>query len=169
MEKVKTATPSQDLEKYVKDSVFIEPVALEEEFVRMPADLAYWGAQYARSVRGYLIADMEFDRTEAEVRILVRERLLSEAAPDPSEKPAKRGTVTESMVAAKVELDEDYQAARLALIEAEAEKVRVYGIVEAVKAKRDMLISLGANQRAEMKGDPVLRRDAQERRSGRED
>ncbi len=136
---------------------------------RVPADLAYWGAQYARAVRRYLTADMEFDRAKAETRILVRERLLAAAVPDPAEdlkKAPKRGTVTESMVDAAVELEGEYHDARVALIEAEAEKVRIYGVVEAVKAKRDMLISLGANMRAEMQGDPVLRANARERRTG---
>jgi hypothetical protein len=40
----------------------------------------------------------------------------------------------------------------------EADRLRLRGIVEAYNAKRDMIISLGANLRLEMLNDPQVRK-----------
>jgi len=37
------------------------------------------------------------------------------------------------------------------------EKIRLYGVIDAVRTKRDMLISIGAQVRAEMESDPSIR------------
>jgi hypothetical protein len=128
------------------DAVKIEPLALQEEFVRLPSDLAYWNARYADAQRTFLVRKLELDQLNARLRIELRERLL-----------VTESKVTESMVDSRVELDDRYGNARLAMVEAEADKMHKYGAVDALRAKRDMLVSLGAHVRAEMQHDPQLR------------
>jgi hypothetical protein len=138
-----------DVDEYLYESVRIEPLALEEEFVRMSADLAYWNQRYAAAVREHLTSKIAIERTASHLRIIHRERLTAENPKPP----------TESMVEAAVNTDEQMDKARAALIDAEVEKVRLAGVLDAVRTKRDMLVSLGAHVRAEMQADPSIRSD----------
>jgi hypothetical protein len=138
-----------EVEKYLADCVRVyadTPEMLQEEFVRIPADLAYWNCRYAEALRRFLQTKRFVAQNEAEARIVAREALA-----------ALGGRVTESMVDAEVEKDEHVIKTREDLLEAEVSKVHVYGIVDAIRAKKDMLVSLGAQYRAEMAGDPTLR------------
>jgi hypothetical protein len=56
--------------------------------------------------------------------------------------------------------DPDGQQARAKEVAADAERVRLYGVLDALRSKRDMLISLGAHIRAEMQHDPMIRERA---------
>jgi len=51
------------------------------------------------------------------------------------------------------------QQAEQALIEAGYHVDKVRAVYDALRAKRDMLVGLGAQQRAEMQGDPTIRQD----------
>lgn len=133
-------------DEYRRRCVETEPMALEEEYVRLPADLAYWNARFADCLRTYLRTKLDFEQTEARLRLETRERLLADA-----KKP------TESQVDATVLGLPEMVQARLLLVEAEVAKVRAAGVCEAVRAKKDMLVSLGAHVRAEMNGDPMIR------------
>lgn len=135
-----------DVDAYLADSVQIYPEAIQEEYVRLPSDLAYWGQRYTDALRVFLGAKLDMDRTEARVKILCRAELN-----------AKEGKVTESMVSAAVDQHPDMEKARLALIEAEVEKARLGNVLDAIRAKKDMLVSLGAHVRSEMEHDPLLR------------
>jgi len=135
-----------EVDEFLRKSVSVEPLAINEEYVELPAALAYWNARYADALREHLKAKMVLDRTEAKLRIECREMLAAE------------GKVTESMIDAAVERHPDIEIAKLTSIEAEVEKVRISGVAEAVRAKKDMLISLGATMRAEMDGDPSIRK-----------
>jgi hypothetical protein len=83
--------------------------------------------------------------------LIIREELL-----------AKGDKATEKTVEASVECDAEYQEVRYRYVEAEAEKVRLAGIMEAMKSKKEMLISLGANLRVEMGSDPMIRSQQRE-------
>lgn len=135
-----------EVEKYLAECVQIFPEALNEEFVRMPADFAYWNERYADALRTHLLAKLMYDRTESSVRIECREKLLEQNA-----------KVTESMVEAAVAQHPEFNEAREAVIASEIEKVRLGGVLDAIRTKRDMLISLGAHARIEMMNDPVVR------------
>lgn len=139
-----------DLDLYVKQSVAIDPVLVREEYVRLPADLATWNARLVAATERYLEADLVVDRTTARLTIEHRERLL-----------ACGEKATEAQVKAHVESDERWISARMDRIEAEVEKLRVRGVVDAVLTKRDMLISLGATIRQELH-DPRIRRQARD-------
>lgn len=135
-----------DIDQYLYDSVSITPEALSEEFARVALDLAYWNAQYADRLREYREAEIQQKRTRAMLYIKHR-TLLTEA----------NGKTTEAQVDAAVLLDEDMVAADTQVIVTEVEKEKARGVLDAVRAKREMVVSLGAHIRAEMAGDPVLR------------
>ena len=134
-----------EIDRLLLDCVSIDPLSLEEEFVRMPADLAYWNEQYAQAIRDHLYAKHEHDKVRAAVMIELRE--------DASASGAK---LTVGDLEARVVLDDRVDASHVALIEAEAHKAHMRCRADAVIAKRDMLQSLGAKIRAEM-NDPIVR------------
>ena len=119
-------------------------MALEEEFVRLPADIARFNEDYAQAVNELLRAKRHEERTYARVYLEEREKL---------------GKRTEATVKANVELHEDIEQAVMRRIMAEVEKTRLRGVVEALSAKRDSLISIGAALRDERRGPPVIRED----------
>lgn len=135
-----------DVDGYLADSVEIDPHVINEEFIRIPRDFAYWGHRYAQAYKAQMIAKMERDRTQARLRILVRQSIE-----DSGKKP------TESMVDALVEQEDEWQRSRVAEIEAEAERERLRCLLEALRTKRESLVSLGAHIRQEKEHDPVIR------------
>jgi hypothetical protein len=139
-------TAQEDPDKYLRDSVMIEPLQVSEEFVRLPSDLAYWNSKYADALRQHLLAKLTVEETEAELYGRHRDRLLAAGS---------KATVNE--IDAAVQSDPELHQARLAAIDAEVTKARVHGIVSAVSAKRECLVSLGAQLRQEMENDPVVR------------
>lgn len=149
-----------DVDEFLKDCVTIEPMALEEEFVRLPADLAYWNERYSMANRTFLRAKIDRERTEARLTIQLREE-LAKTMPE-----GKKPTV--DAVGAAVKDHADMNAARNAEIDAEIEKARLYGVLDAVRAKKDMLVSIGAHHRAEMAGDPRIREEARSHREGKD-
>ena len=138
------------IERFLKEAIDISPEALEEEFVRVPADLAYWNERYAVSLRMWLSAKVE------------RERIMGELLCDPlfieelEEKLQKKKPSVDQIKGAILN-HKSYITARISEAANEAEKTRLRGCVDAVASKRDMLISLGAHVRLEMQHDPVLR------------
>jgi hypothetical protein len=141
-----------EVDAYLAECVTIYPEAVSEEMTRVPSDLAYWGERFAVALRAYLTAKLDEKRTHARVRILVREGL------------AQQGKVTEGMVDAATDAHPEVEKASLDTIEAEVEKVRLYGVVDAIRSKRDMLQSIGAQVRAEMQHDPMTRKMVEEGR-----
>lgn len=139
----------------MEDEVFnIDPINLNESFVRLPGDMAYAGALYRDSVQAYLTAKRDFQVKEAEIRLVTRARLKGEGS-----------RVTESTVEATVLTNPAWSSAKQTYIEAEAEMTGAKLRVEAIKAKRDMLIQMGAQYREEMKADPQIRSAAAARYS----
>lgn len=130
-------------ERAVRDAVTIVPEALEEEFVRLPGDLAYWNAKHADAVRDHLTAKAHYETVRARAAIAIR--ASSEKKP------------TEAAIQELLDVDDAVVGSRTALIETEVAKVRLAGRCEAIRAKRDALISIGAGIRAEMQGDPSIR------------
>ena len=71
------------VDAYLYDCVNVEPEALQEEFVRIPADLAYWNERYAQAHREHLLAKLDAERAEAlaDIPQAEREQLLQTLAP----------------------------------------------------------------------------------------
>lgn len=135
--------------KEVMEATSIDPLLLEEEFAGIASKLAYFNEQYADAYRNMLLAKARYERTEAQRSLEIRESL-----DDGGKKP------TEATIRAHVDTDDKVIAARLHLVECESDKVRLGGVLDALRAKKDALISIGAHIRAEMGGNPSLRAEA---------
>lgn len=143
---MKVLTP-QEKEEYLKACIDIFPEQLQEEFVRTPADMAYWGREFADAARARDMSKLLTKRVRAQVEKAVR------AAP----RAAGEKAPTEATVAAAVETDAGVIAAEEAEADAEYQVAVIKGTLDAIRAKRDMLIQLGAQQRLEMESDPLIR------------
>jgi hypothetical protein len=153
----KPSYATEDLDLYAKRVTAIDPVMLRDEYIRLPADLASWNARQALAQEAFMEADLALDRTEARLSIEWREGMTADNA-----------KVTEGTVKERVRCDQKYVDARMAVIEAEVELARVKGVVQAILAKKEMLISLGAHVRAEL-NDPKIRQQAADRHHREED
>ena len=151
-----------DIDDYLKDCVTLEPTAISEEYARVAADLAYWNEQYARAYKKFLQAKLNRERVEARTHLELKEKL--KASSDDSK---RKGPTVDDLKAA-VSSNPEVMAAQEAEVLAEAEKVSLYGAVDAVRAKRDMVTQLGAQFRIEMQNDPVLREQSLGHRRARE-
>lgn len=126
----------------IKAAVTIMPEAITEDFVRVPSDLAYYNAIYSDAIDMLLTAKRKVEECEAELRREYR------ASADVK--------VTESYLDSCVALDPRYKILRESVDRAEVNKSRANGVVDAIRAKKEMLISLGAHIRAEMNGQPSI-------------
>lgn len=127
-------------------SVFsINPDDINSEFVTLPGNLGYWSAKYSEAFRSAALAKANEKQVRAVYREVARERATASKS-----KPALPD------IEAQLEAMDEVQDAVDVTIEAEYEKNRLGGIVDAIRSKRDMLISLGAQLRAEMQRDPTI-------------
>jgi hypothetical protein len=137
-----------DANRFLQEAVNIDDLLLDQEFIKLPGQLAHYTANYAEAVRDYLMTKLNVETTRARAHL----RLRAEA-----ELGNRKMTVAD--LDALVSTDQDYIAAAIDLIEADVARQKLRGIVDAVTAKKDMLQSLGAKLRAEMQGDPIVRND----------
>lgn len=135
-----------ELEDYLRECVGIDPLQINEEFIRIPGDLAYWNAKYARALRKYLTLKVDLDIQRARLEPMLRKVII-----DGGGKP------TVDQVKAQIEQHDDIISLRYQLVDAEVEKNEVFGSLDAIRSKKEMLVSLGAHLRAEMGGDPLIR------------
>ncbi len=154
-----STTPLQDAaietldDEYFRECVRINPEDIQSEFIRIPADLAYWNKQYADALKVYLDLEIDVKVTKGRVYTLCKDMIVM-----------KGGKPTEEQMKALVESNEDYILVQQEAAAAETTKNRLYGNLDAVRSKKEMLISLGATLRAEMEGDPSLRETVGARR-----
>lgn len=139
-----------DPDKYLEECLKIEPLAIEEEFIRVPADLAFWNDRYASVYQHF--HEMKLAREQ------LYHHLYKQFGDDMLTRQVKKPTIVE--ITAAVETDPEFLIARTAEITADAERVRLYGIMDSLRSKRDMLISLGAHIRALMNQDPMIKQQA---------
>lgn len=130
-------------------AVSINPLALTDEFTKIPSYLARYNELYADALRAHLLAKVKVDRAFA--ACYISERAAAEEAGD---------KITEALIKTRVENNETYHAAQDHSVVCESEKARLWGVLDALRAKRDALISLGAHLRAEMQGNPSIRGEA---------
>jgi hypothetical protein len=121
----------------------IDPDRMQEEFVQLSGRLAYWGRRYGE-------VQVDLMRAELGLKKLKKRTYLELRA-------GKEKGQTETMLDAQVEVDGAVQIAEELVLQRTAAKLDLQTVVDAIRTKRDMLISLGAHQRAELKGDPMLR------------
>jgi hypothetical protein len=129
------------------EAIEIDMSDLNEAIIRAPGDIAYWNQIYTDAQRKYLLAKQDYGIVRAKAWMKIREEGKS--------KTGKALTVDD--LKALVEIDEEVQEVSLALIEAEADKEKKKKFAEAVVAKKDMIQSLGAKLREEMRSDFSIR------------
>lgn len=146
-----------ELDEFFRSCIEIDPLDLNSAYVKMPANFAYWSEKYAQALRSELRLEQLLRNTESQLRIEKRELLELNGS-----------RVTESMVESSVIRDPGFQKAKFSALEAEVDAVRLKGRVESIRMVRDMLSQLGAQVRAEMQGDPIVRAQHSGSRSVRE-
>ena len=130
---------------FLQDVINIDVLSIDEQFKKVPAELAYYNQKYADALEEHLIAKHDMERAHANAyEWLSREH------------DSKGKKLTVAAIEARIQLDEDYHNAKLNFIMKEAEKARLRGKVDVVSAKKEMLISLGAHLRVEM-SDPLVK------------
>lgn len=117
----------------------IDILDLQTEFVRLPGELARQNEEVADCMRVYLQCKRNKEALHSALYLRFRESHSSET---------KR--VTEAFVEALIDNDPLYAKACGDLIEAEVDLKRAQGRAEALRAKKDALVSIGAHMRAEM-------------------
>lgn len=133
-------------ESYMKDSVDIDDMDLDNEFIRVSSDLSYWYSKLADATESYQHA--KFVREQVHARVYSeKKKFLHESYMDKKVKPPTVQDIESSVI-----LDEEFSISKEKEIDAESFKLKIYGIVEAVKSKKDMLIQIGANRRADING-----------------
>lgn len=140
-----------ELDTYVAECTRIDDFDLDAEYIRVPSDIAYWSARYSDVYRHWLEMKLAREILFAQLYSEHHQRLQM----------TSKGRVTVGEVEACVVTDPSYIDAKAKEIVADGEKVRLSGVLDALQAKRECIIGLGANRRAEMQRDPLIRKDAQ--------
>ena len=138
-----------DPEQYLDECVAIEPLAIEEEFIRVPSDLAYWNARYSDVYLHYHTCKLTREQVFHRLYEVHSDRLR-----------ALSGKATVDQIKAAAEQDPEYTKAKTYEITADAERVRLSGVLDSIRSKRDMLISLGAHTRFSEGRDPSIRQQS---------
>lgn len=121
------------------------PEDVQEAFMTLPGTLSRWGERYAEALSAAAAYKESLEDREAEVYLELRAE--------------KEKGQTEGTLKAAVRLDKRVRIAAGLHAQAEAKKVRLYHkIMQPLYARRDMLQSLGAHQREELRGDPLVKR-----------
>jgi hypothetical protein len=130
----------------LRERLKVEPMALEEEFIRCPGDIAYMGAKSSRALALHLHARTHAKRLRGLLMVEHRQRLVNLG-----------GKTTVGEVDAAVDSDPRWLRAKVAEDNADALREKAKGDFSAIMAKRDMLMQMGASVRAEMQFDPSTR------------
>ena len=129
---------NEEFDEYLAECVAIQPGNdLDGDFRRVSADLAYWAGQHGKAEERYNFAKITLKKVEAEIME------IASKLPEMGAKPA------EWKVKMKAAQDSEVYDAGKEYAEACGDKKRVEGILDAIKAKRDMLIQMGADLRKE--------------------
>ena len=134
-----------EVDDYLFSCVTLDQTVITSEMSRVSADFAYFANKYAKSHREWLRAKILDKRTRAQVYAEKRDLLQRTL-----------GKATVSDIDAAVLLEEEVQKSEAHVIETEYIREDLKGTLQAVRAKRDMLVTLGAHMREEMKGNPSI-------------
>lgn len=121
---------------YLRQSVDVDPEDIQGEFIRVSTDIQQWGFRYASAEAEHKRASNRLDIVEAEAA----ERIRAEYADT---------KITEKRIDQLILLDPEVQKAMDDEVTALHRKSRVRATVDAVRAKKESIISLGAHIRAE--------------------
>lgn len=153
----------REVDAVFADAVNVNALDLPNELARVAADLAYFGELHADAVHDKGNAELKTQQVVARLNIKHRERLLAEsrtATVGTKEKP--KGPTVDAVESA-VFSDLEYLTAKEDELAAEVAAVRANSRMHAVRAKKDVLIQLAQNRRAEMGIDPGIAADMREK------
>lgn len=135
--------PIGDVVEHVRSAVTINGGDLRHELERLPSDLAHYGFGFARAHRRMLAAKIRVTEVEQAEYLSIREN--AEALGE---------KITEATIAAKVTARSTVKEARAEYVEAEYERECLRATTDALRAKRENLMSLVMLAKAEMGGMP---------------
>lgn len=143
-----------EIDEYLKQCVDLAPEAISEEYARLSADYAYWNEKFARANRAHLEAEWQEEKIEARLYLKHKEP-AGEAKKVPTEKA----------VESAVKMDPLYEEAHLRTIEHQHERDYLRGVLQNLRLKAEMLVSMGATMRQEIQGDLRMRERQETRRA----
>jgi hypothetical protein len=169
-------TDDLELEADLMDRLKIDPMALDHEFITCASNIAYLGAKHGHALREHLRAKIRTKKLQALLLIQARDDLEGRREELQDEENAlalkeKRKakdvklSITESTVEANARQMPQWVDTEEAEIEAEVAASIAKTNLTASLAKRDMLVQMGANVRAEMERDPTIRLHKRHHRS----
>lgn len=162
----KHANPNLELEpgivltSEIQDDLYINHADLQEEFLRQPELFAWWAStcELAKD----LVARQKFLLERLAANIDHQARMEAETA---SQALGKTVKLTEKMVENTVIGNKEYQTAMFQYLELKKQYGMLQAGKDAIEQKKDMLISLGANYRAEASSNPSILMDAAKERA----
>ena len=168
-----------EIEAELYDRLKLDPLALDNEFLTCASNIAWLGAKHGAALRDYLRAKIASKKLWALLLIQAREDLLAEqdekqnaedAAALVEKRKAKdvKARVTESIVESRAGTYPMWLDAQEREADAEVAMTVAKTNLTAMLAKRDMLVQMGANVRAEMERDPTIRAHKDHQRRERE-
>lgn len=112
----------------------IDVANLQKEFRNFPPTLYRYSEIKAEAEEAYDLKKAEYEEKRAETYIAIKQR---------------EGKITEANLDAMIETDGDVKKALREMLSAKKDLETIKGYVESLRAKKDMLIQLGADARKE--------------------
>lgn len=123
------------------------PSSLNAELFAFPEAMARWGFRLSEATREFNLATLRAEDCWA-AALENAKGVLG---------PTTRGKVSQADYERFARQNNEWRSAELARIHAEAKTGRLKSVMNGLAAKREALMSLGANLRAELLADPSLR------------
>jgi hypothetical protein len=143
----------------LESDLYIDHRDLQEEFLKQPELFAWWAtmAEIAKD----LVSRQKFfvDRLAAKIDFEIRN---PPPLPNGEKDPTK---ITEKLIEHRITVHPDYEREMFRYLEYKKQLGLLQAGQEAMVQRKDMLISLGANYRAEASSNPTILRDAARERS----
>lgn len=144
----------------VKRVVAIDQRNIQAEYCALPTALSLWIFRRVEATKRHRLAELELEVLEENCKIDTRaanqSAVMSSIRDEKTGKPMlKAATVDE--IDALVASNPMVVQAKRTVIDAAEQKEKCAGMVDALMTKSQMLISLGADIRAEKNGDPSIR------------
>ncbi len=132
-------------EEPIAEALSMDPTNIKRDFVQLPGHFAFYGEKAAVAMRSQLRAKAEVKRCRARVYLDFKEDAEVERADGTKRK------FSEAQLDAMVETHPHVVEAGDELIECEYQKAHAYGELEALRSKRDALVSITGHVRDERK------------------
>ncbi|RLG37541.1 MAG: hypothetical protein DRO01_07060 [Thermoproteota archaeon] len=122
--------------------VFIDPHALTDSYMEQASLVAWWSSLASRLRTEYQKQKLRVKRLRAQIALEYRAGIR---------KPPISGKLTNDAVEALVDTTREVQIEEDTLLQLEEKLETVKGVIEALRHRREMLISMGIEKREEMR------------------